>query len=548
MMCFCFSFSNKKFTVLGKTLQTQAKTWLIGILLGSVFTAASISAQARGASERFADLPITVETPAFAAAKRDFTSDAEMAQFIARLDLQTEHLVWRLLGKTPGGREMHLLLFTSEGKSNAFDIAASRKPIVWIIGQQHGNEPAGAEACLEIARRLTVGDLKWVLDRISVVIVPRANPDGAAQNRRESNLTDLNRDHLLLSAPETQLLHRAMRQLPPHVVIDAHEFGPANRWIERFGVAQSSDLLLQSASHPEVAEPLRAVVREVFDPAIDSATRRFGIRTFIYHLLNTSGEKPFVQTGSNFAGIARNTFALYGAVSYLLESRGIGLERQNLQRRVASHVIAMSAILRAAANNPETLIKAVKAARNDWLGEITVDHNLRREMREIPAYEPISGDEKPLKLELQNAFSISPTITRPVPFGYLLGADQAEAAQRLVQHGVRVIRMFQAQDVSVERYIIRAVRQEPSDNGTLLDRVITATQVLNVTVPAGTFYIPINQPFARIAATALEPEGAGSFVNSRLIRVPAGLQVGVELPIMRLVLPARLAGPLLEAY
>ena len=548
MMCFCFSFFNKKFTVLSKTLQTQAKTWLIGVLLGSVFTAASVSAQARGASERFADLPITVETPAFAGAKRDFTSDAEMAQFIARLDLQTEHLVWRLLGKTPGGREMHLLLFTSEGKSNAFDIAASRKPIVWIIGQQHGNEPAGAEACLEIARRLTVGDLKWVLDRISVVIVPRANPDGAAQNRRESNLTDLNRDHLLLSAPETQLLHRAMRQLPPHVVIDAHEFGPANRWIERFGVAQSSDLLLQSASHPEVAEPLRAVVREVFDPAIDSATRRFGIRTFIYHLLNTSGEKPFVQTGSNFAGIARNTFALYGAVSYLLESRGIGLERQNLQRRVASHVIAMSAILRAAANNPETLIKAVKAARNDWLGEITVDHNLRREMREIPAYEPISGDEKPLKLELQNAFSISPTITRPVPFGYLLGADQAEAAQRLVQHGVRVIRMFQAQDVSVERYIIRAVRQEPSDNGTLLDRVITATQVLNVTVPAGTFYIPINQPFARIAATALEPEGAGSFVNSRLIRVPAGLQVGVELPIMRLVLPARLAGPLLEAY
>lgn len=548
MMCFCFSFFNKKFTVLSKTLQTQAKTWLIGVLLGSVFTAASVSAQARGASDRFADLPITVETPAFAGAKRDFTSDAEMAQFIARLDLQTEHLVWRLLGKTPGGREMHLLLFTSEGKSNAFDIAASRKPIVWIIGQQHGNEPAGAEACLEIARRLTVGDLKWVLDRISVVIVPRANPDGAAQNRRESNLTDLNRDHLLLSAPETQLLHRAMRQLPPHVVIDAHEFGPANRWIERFGVAQSSDLLLQSASHPEVAEPLRAVVREVFDPAIDSATRRFGIRTFIYHLLNTSGEKPFVQTGSNFAGIARNTFALYGAVSYLLESRGIGLERQNLQRRVASHVIAMSAILRAAANNPETLIKAVKAARNDWLGEITVDHNLRREMREIPAYEPISGDEKPLKLELQNAFSISPTITRPVPFGYLLGADQAEAAQRLVQHGVRVIRMFQAQDVSVERYIIRAVRQELSDNGTLLDRVTTETQVLNVTVPAGTFYIPINQPFARIAATALEPEGAGSFVNSRLIRVPAGLQVGVELPIMRLVLPARLAGPLLEAY
>lgn len=547
-MSLCLSTLNSQMARLVGKAQYRAAAWATALLLGAVWGLISSPAQARGPVDRFSDLPITVETPAFSSAKRDFTSDAEMAQFIARLDLQTEHLIWRILGKTPGGREMHLLLFTSDGKSNAFEIAASRKPVVWIIGQQHGNEPAGAEACLEIARRLAVGDLKGVLDRISVVIVPRANPDGAALNRRESGSTDLNRDHLLLSSPENQLLHKAMRQLPPHVVIDAHEFGPINRWIERFGVAQSSDLLLQSASHPEVAEPLRAIVRETFDPAVEAAMRRFGIRTFVYHILNTASEKPFVQMGGNFAGVARNTFGLYGAVSYLLESRGIGLDRQNLQRRVASHVIAMSAILRTAANNTDMLTKVVKAARNDWTGEITVDHTVRREVREIPVYEPITGEDKPFKLELQNSFSISPTITRPVPFGYLLASDQIEAAQRLAQHGVRVVRMSQAQEVSVERYMVRSLKQEPGEFGAPVDRVSTDIQVLNLTVPAGTFYVPMTQPLARIAASALEPESVGSFVSARLIRVAGGLQAGVELPLMRLVLPAKLVGPILDAY
>lgn len=507
------------------------------------------AANARPPLERFADLPITIDTPAFANGKRDFTTDAEMAQFIARLDLQTDHMIWRVLGKTPGGRDMHALLFTADGKASAFEMALNRKPVVWIIGQQHGNEPAGGEACLEIARRLAVGDLRALLERLNVVIVPRANPDGAAANRREVQrdgvLIDSNRDHLLLASPENQMLHRAMRAMPPHMVIDAHEFLAIGRWIEKFGVAQASDMLLQSASHPEVADAIRAVTRDVFDPALDAAFKRSGVKTFAYHTLNTSGEKPYVQMGGNFAGIGRNAFGLYGAVSYLLESRGIGLEKQFFQRRVASHVIAMAALLRTAAANTEQLNKAVRLARNGWTGDIMIDFTTRREMREVPMYEPISGEDKPLKIEMQNMFAVTPTLSRAVPAGYLLAADQIEAAQRLAQHGVRVIRIVQTHDVSAERYIVRGTRQEPGDQGAPMDRITADTQTQNISAQAGMFYVPIAQPMARIAALALEPESVGSFASVHLLKTPV-LTPGADLPVWRVVLPVKLAGPLVE--
>ena len=56
--------------------------------------------------------------------------------------------------------------------------------MIWLIGQQHGNEPAGGEAMLALAAALSSGELEPLLGRISVVIVPRGNPDGAAADRR----------------------------------------------------------------------------------------------------------------------------------------------------------------------------------------------------------------------------------------------------------------------------------------------------------------------------------------------------------------------------
>lgn len=61
-------------------------------------------------------------------------------------------------------------------------LGAADKPAVMIMTQQHGNEPHGTEAVLDLIRRLVAGGSlsHQVLDNLQVLIIPRVNPDGTA--------------------------------------------------------------------------------------------------------------------------------------------------------------------------------------------------------------------------------------------------------------------------------------------------------------------------------------------------------------------------------
>ena len=140
------------------------------------------------------------------------------------------------------------------------------RPVVWLQGLQQGDEPAGGEAMLAIAERLAAGDLAQLLDRITVLIVPRANPDGAARfTRRTANGIDINRDHVKFDLPETAVVHRAMNAYQPQVVVDCHEFSVYNRWLQKWGVINAYDMTLIYASLKPVYPPT----------AISSQRRRY---------------------------------------------------------------------------------------------------------------------------------------------------------------------------------------------------------------------------------------------------------------------------------
>ena len=158
---------------------------------------------------------VPLQSPAFAAATPSLTSQDDLAAFVTGLAGNSRHLRLASLGHSQQGRDLPLLYVTQEGLDDPVAIARLDRPVIWLIGQQHGNEPAGGEAMLAVAAALSSGELEPLLARLSVVIVPRGNPDGAAADRRVlASGSDLNRDHLLLSQPETRALHAAMRLLP----------------------------------------------------------------------------------------------------------------------------------------------------------------------------------------------------------------------------------------------------------------------------------------------------------------------------------------------
>jgi hypothetical protein len=95
-----------------------------------------------------------------------------------------EQLTDKLMGieaHSGGLVEIESVAVTNEGRDVwLVKIGDPTKTPVLVITQQHGNEPHGTEAAVEIIKRLTShgGQAGMILDELYVLIIPRVNPDG----------------------------------------------------------------------------------------------------------------------------------------------------------------------------------------------------------------------------------------------------------------------------------------------------------------------------------------------------------------------------------
>jgi hypothetical protein len=143
--------------------------------------------------------------------------------------------------ETSGARRMHL---ESIGKSvkgrtiwmvtlhdSAVDPANTRR--VFYLCRQHGHEPASTEGALHFIAGLVMADketaLAEELQRVTVYVVPMANPDGSeAFLRHNAHNQDINRDWITRREPETKALYRTVLKLRPDILVDQHEMYPTD--------------------------------------------------------------------------------------------------------------------------------------------------------------------------------------------------------------------------------------------------------------------------------------------------------------------------------
>jgi hypothetical protein len=479
---------------------------------------------------RFSDVPGTVVAPSLTPGRDDFTSDAEVRAFIEGLKAKSARLAVLPIGKSQQGREMQVLLFTSEGKASFEEARALNRPILWFIGQQHGNEPAGGEAMLALAHELAGAESAAILSRVTVAIVPRANPDGAAAfTRGGANRADLNRDHLLMLQPETLAIHTAMSKLPPDVVFDHHEFSVVNRWIEKFNAIQAVDAMVLHATNPMVPVEISTLAEKLYRPAVEQALKASGLSMFWYYTTSNRKSDAVVSMGGNNPSIARNAFGLRGAVSFLIETRGVGIRREGWQRRVATHLIAARAVLQASADQASELRKAIDAGRVSAAkaeADLVIAAKIPARALTIPLMDPETGTDKPVEVQFQDSRVIEPTTTRPRAAGYLVKGDDRDAVLRLRLLGIRLCRVSEARQVEVISYQLDSVRPPTDRESINPDQAIKASLVrANLDLEPGMLFVPMAQAGAGLVAATLEPDTPGSYVSVGIIPIVSGSQV-----------------------
>ncbi|MFC5523745.1 M14 family metallopeptidase [Polaromonas jejuensis] len=484
---------------------------------------------------RFPAPTVVYNTPGLGAGRTSFTSQAEIRAWLREQAASASRSAGIKaavlpIGNSQRGETLEALVLTRAGGTDPAALQAAGRPTVLLTGQQHGNEPAGSEALLVIARELAQGQLQPMLEHINVVIVPRANPDGAASDQRVTQGgLDMNRDHLLLNTPEAQALAKLARDYHPTVVVDAHEYTVVGRYLEKFGTIQKFDAMVQYATTANLPEFLTKAAEEWYRRPMLSALKDQGLTTEWYYTTSTDLADKKVSMGGAQPDTGRNVNGLKNTVSLLIETRGVGIGRLHIQRRVHTHVTAITSVLASTAQRAGELSQLrpyidKEVSAQACKGEAIVEAAPTAAQHDLVMLDPVSGADKTITVDWNSALALRSVKSRARPCGYLLSAASTTAVDRLRLQGVQVMRVAEPGSLLGDSYRETArtsgerqdVRGTIAGSSPIIKVQVSLTRGV-VDVPRGSYYVPLNQPLGNLVLAALEPDTQSSYFANQLL-------------------------------
>jgi len=142
---------------------------------------------------------------------------AQLGELIAALAARhPSALAVEEVGRSVEGRPIRLLRLGS----------GPRRVMLW--SQMHGDEPSATPALLDLAdyllSRRERPEVRSLLERLTLLLVPMLNPDGAERyERRNAQAIDVNRDALNLTTPEGRLLKSLRDRFEPELGFNLHD-------------------------------------------------------------------------------------------------------------------------------------------------------------------------------------------------------------------------------------------------------------------------------------------------------------------------------------
>lgn len=296
-----------------------------------------------------------------------WTTQPEEQELLATVDADSERLAVDRIGTTKQGRPIQLIRIGATEPPTAEQTARGNS--ILLLCSQHGNEPAGREACLSTARDLGYARdraTRQFLEHTSVLIVPTANPDGRAANTRgNSDGVDINRDHIALATAESRAFAPLFRDYGPDTVYDLHEYGATPPYYDKDLLALWPRNLNTS---DRVHDESQALTQDYVRPDAEKA----GFSTGIYGIWTDprTGEPIKQVAGDGQERILRNTVGIKHSVGQLVETRTTPLTEQekadpavNNRRRVESHLAALHGAFAFAGEHRDRIEAATRQAR-----------------------------------------------------------------------------------------------------------------------------------------------------------------------------------------
>ena len=446
------------------------------------------------------------DTPAFTVggkARNEVTTQQEMLDFLASLDGADDNMYLYSIGTSPvNGFDIPIAVFSKTDLSGAETleqaaalIRADGKPTIHYQAQIHSNEPAGGEGALSIIRALDGSYGDSVLDSVDIYVIPRINVDGAVPYQRANvaQSIDMNRDHLFVQSKEVTLVHAVYNLFMPEVAIDGHEFNATTTSAS----ATLDDVQVGAAGSLNSSAAVNETAQDMVHGAFDAASA-LDLRPYNYG--------SYASTVNN--AIGRAYYGLYGSLSFLIETRGIGAGRMTLERRVIAQYVVVQSLIGYVVDHADEVVQQVAQGREavaaagasyDESDSLVLTHGVSQQNGYTivrPKWDLGTGECVDANATgTIYRYDIAERV-RPRPMAYVLprGEEWAEIAASIMEtNGVSFYTLDPGAAVLLQQY-----------TGSASDAALTAES--SVTFENGAYVFPMNQVGGNIIAMTMEPD------------------------------------------
>jgi len=487
---------------------------------------------------------------------------AEVAAFLQALPqlAHGDRLQITSPGKSHGGHELQLVRCALPGVDEQQALRAL------VIANIHAGEVEGKEAVQQIVREIALGQHEDLLQRTVLWFVPIYNIDGnermddkhrpdqngpdAVGERSNGQGFDLNRDFVKAEADETRILLGLFGKLDPHVFMDLHTTDGS--WT---GYHLTYAPSLSTNQDPALAKLSRALLDDV---TAGLSAQKPSYATFDYGNFETrdwdGGGAPESQQGVrgwwsydhrarygiNYVGLRNRIGVLSEAYSFCDFATRIAATRAFVLQVLGTAAARADAIRTACATADRALADATAPA---WFGFATSFGDPDR----LPVLVgdcdrvPLDGGRGTRFVRKDVAVPETMPVFRrfrshrqiQLPKAWALPSPPAAVVELLSLHGVHAESLTAARAVQAETFHVvqkrKPKRPFQGHQELLLEGSWGAAAAAEL--PAGTLWVPADQPLGRLAAQLLEAESEDSLSTWNFLEQATG----DTYPVLRVV-------------
>ena len=481
---------------------------------------------------------------------------AETMSWFKKLTAASPLLKMVSIGKSAEGRNIFMIIATTEKISTAAALKKSGKPVLLVQAGIHAGEIDGKDAGMMLLRDIAFGNKKYLLEGVNFLFIPILNVDGhersspynrpnqrGPQNmgwRTNSQNLNLNRDYAKIDTKEIRAVINVINQYNPLLYMDIHVtdgadyqyditfggHGPQgyskniSNWLAtKYKVQADKDLtsaghlpgqLLFAVNDRDFSEGSVLILGE---PRFSDA---YGdLRHTASILVENHSLKPYKQR-------VLGTYVLLESTLKLLAKEGRSLKVATVKDR-AQRVATIPMKWKVSQMNTavsfesqSTLLEKNKTAPlPDSMMLLGIESKINRSAITNADYVEWTG--KPVTLKVANFRGTEGIELVSRPKGYYVPASCYEIIERLKIHGIKMDILKQPKTVTVEMYRIQDVKFQNTEGKALPFEghiQVTGTpkaETKQQLFAAGSAYITTDQPLGDLAMILLEPSSPDSY-------------------------------------